>query len=440
MYESIDKQEFSIMKYSKFIQTSYVVFILNLIAGFQTFGQVYTERQTRHRFAQLNLGIDALAGIGGTAIYEDASGFRNELDIPAYAGPRILIGGTHFWGHADFFIGIALFQPEIEFEDQTILLGNAVETAFRFYPWRIEKHRLRPFLGVSFFPYQYEARNSLLDYGDGPELTTYCFPLLAGATFQTGKHLFELGASWNFSGGQDYFTSRAFSSEIQLPAFHVSLGYKYILDTTISAEQDWESGNTSRVTEVLASRGELNSYFIGVGLSAAFWSGKSSYNAERWPFIEQYGTSILPDLTAGYYFHHPDLNLSFNYRGYSSGTSSYGVVQELSRKSIGIEVTKFLFDYHGFVPFAGPVLSYEHLSFLEEFEGDPGKDIVQNKLGWGLTFGWDIRPNRLQGWILRTNLRWYPDLKLEVSDNREVSFGAVEFNFIQLILYPGRFF
>ncbi|MEO1074606.1 MAG: hypothetical protein AAFX41_01430 [Bacteroidota bacterium] len=62
------------------------------------------------------------------------------------------------------------------------------------------------------------------------------------------------------------------------------------------------------------------------------------------------------------------------------------------------------------------------------------------QVGFGLTFGWDIRPNRLQSWILRTNLRWYPTLSLPVADDGDIAFGNVEFNFIQLILYPNRIF
>ena len=114
--------------------------------------------------------------------------------------------------------------------------------------------------------------------------------------------------------------------------------------------------------------------------------------------------------------------------------------QELKRSSIGLEVTKFLFDYHGFVPFVGPYVGYETLSFEENFEGQLTHDVTDEQIGYGIAFGWDIRPNRLQTWILRTNLRWFPDLKLQIEGDAEISFDNVEFNFIQLILFPGRLF
>ena len=116
----------------------------------------------------------------------------------------------------------------------------------------------------------------------------------------------------------------------------------------------------------------------------------------------------------------------------------YGAAQELQRKSIGLEITKFLFDYHGFVPFAGPILTYESLQFDESFDGNFFTRDV-NDFAYGLTFGWDIRPNRIQSWILRTNLRLYPKLELE-TNSQSIDFSNLEFNFIQLIIFPERMF
>jgi hypothetical protein len=56
----------------------------------------------------------------------------------------------------------------------------------------------------------------------------------------------------------------------------------------------------------------------------------------------------------------------------------------------------------------------------------------------GITFGWDIRPDDLQGWILRTNLRWHPNLNVNMPDGKQMKFDQLEFNFIQLVLYPER--
>ena len=211
-----------------------------------------------------------------------------------------------------------------------------------------------------------------------------------------------------------------------------------MLETTFSAEKDWESGKTERITKKLGDEGLLDGFYMGVGMSSAFWLKRSSYNILNRPYIEKYDISLMPDFTLGYYFHNPDLNLAVGYRGYSTSTDTYGAVQQINRRSYLVEATKFFFDYHGFVPFVGPVISYDRLSFNENFETVNIWDIEENKLSVGLTFGWDIRPNRIQSWILRTNLRWYPNLYLNLDENTKISFDAIEFNFIQLIVYLNR--
>ena len=215
---------------------------------------------------------------------------------------------------------------------------------------------------------------------------------------------------------------------------------RYFFDASIRAEPNWESGKTKKMTEALEKRGGLNTFYLGVGLSSAFWLGESTYNTENRPYLTKYSTSILPDFSFGYYHHKWDMNLGLSYRNMSASTDAYGAVQFIDRQSLGVEVTKNLFDYNGFVPFIGPILSKENLGFTEFFEGQQFRDIDQRKLSFGLTFGWDIRPNRLTSWILRTNLRWYPSLNLAVDTSNAISFNNLEFNFIQLIIYPGRMF
>lgn len=80
------------------------------------------------------------------------------------------------------------------------------------------------------------------------------------------------------------------------------------------------------------------------------------------------------------------------------------------------------------MPFLGPHLSYERLSVRGTVRGDA--------VLWrpGVTFGWDIRPDRLQSMILRTNLRYTPKLELIVTDGRQVALDQLEINFIQFVI------
>ncbi len=402
--------------------------------------QVYTEKQTRHRFAQLNLGLDMQSGIGGSTQYLDAQGNSQSLNLDNNFSPRFIIGGTHFWGHADFYIGIPLFSSTLKKEHQEVIAVRGVETVFKYYPLRIEHNKIRPYIGTSLAPFYFVQRNNNFEYPNGPELNHTSFPLLGGFTFNSKNHLIELGFAWNYANSQDYYISRTQIEKINTPPVYATLSYRYMLETTLSAEEDWESGKTKKFTDILAEKGSLNGFYLGAGISSAFWLKETNYNQNLRPYIGKYSTSIMPDFTLGYYLHKPDLNLAVGYRGYATSTSTYGAVRQLKRKSFLVEATKFLFDYHGFVPFIGPSISYEKLSFEEHFEGAEIADVVENKPAYGLTFGWDIRPNRIQSWILRTNLRWYPNLFVEVEPNNKVSFDNLEFNFIQLIIYPNRMF
>ena len=66
------------------------------------------------------------------------------------------------------------------------------------------------------------------------------------------------------------------------------------------------------------------------------------------------------------------------------------------------------------------------------------QDLEDQKAALGFTCGWDIRPDRKQAMFLRTSIRWFPSLALELDSNQEISFDNIEFNFIQLILFPNR--
>jgi|APTNR8051073442_1049403.scaffolds.fasta_scaffold04077_3 hypothetical protein len=414
--------------------------ILLILSSQIVISQAYINKQSRHRFAQLSMGVDVETNFGGIAKYLNENGEINTLDLPSTYTPRFLIGGTHFWGHADFYIAIPLLRTQFEENNQVIQYLRGVETVFKYYPWRIESDRIIPYLGFSIAPFYYEQSNNNIDYGNGPELNHTNFPLLGGITYNSGNHLFEFGVAWNYTNKQDYYINQTTKENIITPPVYMNFSYRYLLETTLSAEQDWESGRTKEITEKLATQNKLDGFYLGAGLSSAFWLGKNSYNENEKPYIESYTTSIMPDFTLGYYLHNTDLNIALGYRDYATSSNTYGTYQSLNRQSVVLELTKFLFDYHGFVPFVGPSVSYENLSFEEKILGNTTYDISEDKIGYGLTFGWDIRPNRIQSWLLRTNLRWFPSMEVDINNNSTVSFNNLEFNFIQLIIYPDRMF
>jgi hypothetical protein len=132
------------------------------------------------------------------------------------------------------------------------------------------------------------------------------------------------------------------------------------------------------------------------------------------------------------------MNISLNYRGMASSNSAYSSEQAIRRKAYGLEVTKNFWDYNGFVPFFGAIISNERLRFREDFENQRTFNISENRNSVGFSFGWDIRPNRIQTWLIRSNFRLYPRLQIELDGQRSISFANIEANFVQLVIYPER--
>jgi len=381
-----------------------------LFASAAADAQVYLEGgNTRHRFAQMTLGADARTMPASGSSVADA---LHEM--------RFIIGGTHFWGHADFFVAI----PVRRLGDSPF--RTRVETGARYYPWRLTRGALRPWLGASLMSVAYEQ-------GDGPTQGRVRWPVSAGLTYQTGDHLFTLGV-----GAVDYAArypdSPTTSVPIEMHPRSFSIGYTRVFDTTLGAEADWASGATAARVEQRLADGSLGGLTVGIGPSSAFFPRESEHLREVGFAGQHRNARVFADLGVGYHFPRPDIHVGVAYRQNSSDVGAYGYAHDASRRAITLEAFKFLFDYHGFVPYIGPHLSHEQLSVRGSVRGDASL--------WrpGVTFGWDIRPDRLQAMILRTNLRYTPNLNVAVTGGRNVALDQVEFNFIQFVIFPRRFF
>lgn len=82
--------------------------------GFSTavFAQPYMEGggKTRHRFAQLNVGVDVGLNPGSNSLsWSNIAGGWQSSSLPNQMMSRLIIGGTHFWGHTDFFIAFPVY-------------------------------------------------------------------------------------------------------------------------------------------------------------------------------------------------------------------------------------------------------------------------------------------------------------------------------------------
>lgn len=401
-----------------------LLFFINTVAVAQPYA--VENGHTRHRFAQLELGFSQYfsnqSGKTQIASGEDVLDYNYGRSTTT----AFFIGGTHFWGHCDFALTIPLktFGSGMRY---------AIDLQAKYYPWAIRKNKLRPYVGISMNPFGYGQN-------DGPLIDKTYYPLLAGLNFTKKNHQFELGALYNYNNKFDYPIDRTRMGQASIQPFIFNATYKFTLETTGGAERGWRDGTTAKRTRALAEAGQLNGFSVAIGPTSTFRVKKSAYLEKNYPFAGQHSYNAALEYGLGYYWHKPDVQANVAYRRFKSEIDAYDYTQTARRRALSVEVFKFLGDYHGFCPFVGPNLSYEQLRVQEsDFGLDKG---VHTLKGWkpGLTFGWDIRPDRLQSWVLRTNLRWHPRLDVTMSDGPKNSLDQLEFNFIQLVVYPERMF
>lgn len=405
-----------------------LLIFVSLAAQALLLAQPYTvpNGHTRHRFAQLELGATQYFSSKSGKTQVSAGDRAVDYQFGKSTTSAIFIGGTHFWGHCDFALTLPLFS-----------IGDGmkygIDLQAKYFHWAIRHNKLRPYVGVSMNPFGYSQN-------DGPTVTKTYFPLLAGLNYSRNGHQVELGALYNYNSSFDYYITRTQIGQGAVQPFIFNFTYKYTLETTGGAERNWRNGETAKRTKLLADSGKLNNFSVAVGPTSTFRMKNSAYLSKKYPFAGQHSYNSAMEYGLGYYWHKPDLHANIAYRQFKSKIDAYGYTQTAQRKALTVEVFKFLGDYHGFIPFAGPNISYEQLLVSEsDFGVDKGRTTFR---GWrpGLSFGWDIRPDRLQSWILRTNLRWYPNLNVVMPDGQKNHMNQLEFNFIQLVLYPERMF
>ncbi len=399
--------------------------ILLILFSSSLMAQVYIDGgKTRHRFAQMTLGIDTKVNLGkGAYSYlRDSDNQLNRIDVESQFSSRFIIGGTHFWGHADFYIAIPLRNWNKSG------FSEGVETGFRYFPWQIKHNKLRPFIGTAFLRHSYQQ-------GEGADVSRYKYPLTGGVMYNRGNHLFEIGAGYNFDSMRNYYISTTERVNIRTNPFWLSIGYKWMIESTLSAEKDWKSGRTQAITDTLAKRKKLNGITLSIGPSSAFFLKNSDHNDATAPYADNHKTSVFPEMGIGYYWHTPDLQVQATYRRNKSEIAAYDFNQLATRTALTLETYKFIGDYHGFAPFIGAAISYEQL-LVNQVQDGVNTDGSFEGFKPGITVGWDIRPNRIQSFYLRTHLRYFPNMKVDMGANKSVSFDQFEFNFIQLVIFP----
>lgn len=394
---------------------------------------------TRYRFAEMYLGLDVRhIPEAGQAFYNATpAGATQPFRVEPRTSPRFLIGGTHFWGHADFFINVPVTTlRHSEASGFTSSYDPGIETGASIYPWALTPDKIRPYAGFSWSALRYQQ--TVRDDRDGPSFSRSRITLKAGLSLRNKLGLWEIGASYLINPSFSYPLSRTQFESVTLPRWNFSIAYKYLFDTTHSGP---ENGRMPERIERFRKQGKLNTFSVSLGVSNAFTLSSSPYNQQNRPYLEDpVPAEIFPDLSVGYHLFGLDAALDLSFRSVRQSQEAFDVSQALTRRSVALELFKFLGDYHGFVPFAGPFISREYLSVGETDRGRMVLDQSRSGFTAGVVFGWDIRPFRTPAMILRTKLRYAPWLSISLPDQPDIRFNQLEVNFIQLVVYPRRLF
>lgn len=418
-----------------------VFIVISLLVSIQLYGQsdsVYTQSylDKSTRFAWLTYGGDLNYLSGGTT-QQFINGVKQDTDFGITLMPRLTIGGIHFWGHADFYVTFPLSFLRLQDKPSGLNqldIYQGVETGMRLYPLKLQPQRLSPFLGISFRRFRFSQESEQSNSSKGvPSYGRFIHPLQFGLTYTSDKWHISASGYYNYQNEFDYYISPTETANVRLNPVSVNLSLLRYIDT----DRHFRTPNAVRQLndyyKKLKSENLLSAWFFGIGPSAALQMNKSTYLKENHPFLyDNYSAAILPDLTFGRYFNNIDANLNLAYRTYGDRFEGFGTEIRTRRHSVGFESVKFLFNYLGFVPFVGPILSYENLNTTVN-----GINYSENKLALGVTFGWDIRVTKTGTSLLRTNLRYNPNLHMSV-EGEKMMFDHLEFNFIQWVQFIGR--
>ena len=400
---------------------------------FSSKAQLYKEKKSRHRFAQSYFGLSTkITPMSGSLIWQN-----QVQEFPMVAQPHLNLGGLHFWGKLDFNMTLPLinFGTKKLQNDGEVEYRSAGSLSARYYPWRMEFKKLRPYAGV-FLDF------SSLGLGNDTQSRRYdgfiTLMPVGGVSFAFKNWQINAETTFLLNNKKTFYSSETQKNTFELPSTSFSLGVVRYFDTTIREEKPTESGKMEEVTASLAAKRKLNSFSIGIAPSSAFFL-KSPHFSEELESLPVHKATFNLDIGVGYFFYKAKLHTGVSYRNYSSKSISYSLEHIVRRQSIAFETYKFLFDYNGFVPYIGASISAEKwANGLFRNDIQQGEIARTEMISPGIIFGWDIVPSPLDTWVLRTNLRYYPFQEINDLGGKKSRVDQFEFNFIQVVIYPNR--
>jgi hypothetical protein len=397
----------------------------SLLFSATAWAQPFTTEHDSLGFAQTYVGADVflappLPVAAGTGPDAPVGGGSRVAWIP-----RLTIGGIHFWGHADFYVSFPFPQTQ-RLDGRAWEYSPGIETGGRVYPWRLEDHAVRPFLGFSWNPLSVRLKDS--PAGKGPLVEVHRFPFQLGVEAMFWPVLVQAGLRASLDDTAfNYPTPGGGTWRLSLPPVEGWLGARVAFDTTRPL---------APLPEALPKTGSL---YVAAGPSSNWNLGSGTFIEQHRPALAGTHVGVMPDFAVGYEYAPWKVDAHVAWRPmWGGGASGYGSTDDTTRQAVAVEVLKIFGNFNGFQPFVGPSLDVSWLTY--DGTGAAGTAHASGtRVTPGLLVGWDIRPRERHWWTLRTSLRFYPPGMLELTEpatGQTVRFPSVEFNFIQLVFFP----
>lgn len=394
---------------------SIVVIALTCVSMFST--PSFFAQKGRFDFAQTYIGLqsDYLPSYATTG---------SDLFVP-----RILIGGSHFWYRADFYISF----PVATFSSSAMdgQFSEGVITGARYLPFGPGKKLPYPFFGVQWMTPSFQR-------GEGPTIQKNRLGLEFGLSLVFKKrNTLELRAQHMRNSVWEYPLNRIEMESVALPNLNIALSFKRYFDMTAGNASAPAIKWRERAYEVFEEQGALSTWSIAVGWSANVQLTDSDFESDASYFPSKPAISSFPDIALGYYLNKPDVAFRLTWRPLTTKQEAFQHSWRLNEHRFSAEAVKFIGDYHGFVPFMGLAGGATRQHFHESDSDIIINDFTRWQPSFGVVFGWDIRPTNVDWFILRTNLRWLPPIDQSKSQ-LAIDPHHLEVNFIQLVFYPKR--
>lgn len=369
----------------------------------------------RYNFAQTHIGLQGDVLMGTT-------------DAPAFGAGRLVFGGSHFWHLADFYISVPL--TTFATQHTPWQYSEGVVTGGRYLPFGPGKGIPHPFIGLSWM-------TPRLQIGEGPEWQRSRLGLEAGLSLVVRKrYTIEARIQYQYRAGLDYPTSRGSTTPLLTPPWTAGVAVKKFFDFTAGNASEAGKAWREAAEQALTAHNAFSGWSVGIGLSANLVI--AGFHFSDAPFLpDRPPIPLHPDVAVGYYSHPADAAVRLSYRPMVLSQSGYGYAYRLREHRLAVEGIKFLFDFHGFVPFMGVGLGATHQILRVDDRHLPQETFRRWMPSAALVFGWDIRPSRSDHLLLRTNLRLTAPTGMEL-ESLHVRSTHLEINFIQLVIYPGR--